>query len=398
MSDTQTFDIAVVGAGVVGLTTALALASLGFSIALLDKPAKVDFAAEMEFDPRVFAITQHSRNFFDELDAWQAMVSQRVSPYRQMKVWDGSGNGKIEFAARDIAMPELGYIVEQRVILQALNQVVAKQENIIRLAAANALLLRDESDTHQLTLDDGSQIQAQLIVAADGANSWVRRQAQIELHQQDYGHHAIVATVKTEQPHASTAYQRFLPTGPLAFLPLVEPSTSSIVWSQDSEKAQELFALEDVKFCQQLSQGLDYRLGEIVATSKRYIFPLAMRHAKEYVKTGIVLVGDAAHTVHPLAGQGVNLGLLDAQVLTNCLRRISDKQRSIRRKENLRRYERERKSHNWLMIAAMDGFKRLFASSNPGLYWLRNSGLNACDAMGWMKRIFMSSAGSSVLG
>ena len=248
---------------------------------------------------------------------------------------------------------------------------------------------RDASGRMEISLEDGTSLRADLMVAADGALSPVRELLGFATREWDYGHRAIVTTVAVEQPHQYTAWQRFLPSGPLAFLPLPEGGGQhfcSIVWSLQEELVDDLLALDDEAFCLELGNAIEHRLGAVQASAQRYAFPLRQRHAIDYVQPGVALVGDAAHTIHPLAGQGINLGLLDVMVLAEEVLASCEAGGSPGTIETLRRYQRRRKGDNLLMMAAMDGFKRLFEQQAPPLRWLRNAGMRQVGRMLPVKR------------
>jgi 2-octaprenylphenol hydroxylase len=309
-----------------------------------------------------------------------------------MTVWDELGTAQINFDAAEIYQDALGCIVENQTIVSALQAVLREQENLQcfygqKIKSINALAA--ESGQHALMLESGQQVRCQLLVAADGAMSRIRQWAGMPTREWDYQHEAIVATVETEKPHAFTAWQRFSESGPLAFLPLADANSSghfcSIVWSQDTARAHRLMALDDAAFLAELEAAIEARLGKLVAISPRHAFPLRQRHAKTYVKPGLVLVGDAAHTIHPLAGQGVNLGFKDVSVLADILKQAERQSLDVNNMLLLKRYQRQRQGDNLLMMAAMEGFKRLFAQPDPVVRWLRNSGMDWVNRQGFLK-------------
>ena len=323
------------------------------------------------------------------------MVARRVSPYVEMEVWDGTGTGRIHFAADAVHEPVLGHIVENRVIQDALLERVQESGAVTPVAGASLAALAREGDAWRVTLADGRELDAPLVVAADGAHSAVRRLAGCETREWDYLHHAIVTSVRCAAPHRRTAWQRFTEHGPLAFLPLVRGDDEhwcSIVWSVTPDEAERLMALSDEAFAGALGRAFEQRLGPIEAVDPRLCIPLRQRHAKRYVQAGLALVGDAAHTIHPLAGQGVNLGFLDAAVLAEVLLAARARGESLADLRVLGRFERRRMPQNLGMMAAMEGFERLFQADALPVRWLRNLGLRQVDALPGAKALFMRQA------
>lgn len=409
MSDTQArrldYDVIVAGGGLVGASFALALADSGLRIALVDSQDLGKLAAQVpsaeRFDPRVSAITPASAAFLETLGVWQGVRERRCMPYTDMHVWDADGTGSIHFSAQEIHAPALGFIVENAILLAALYVRIAQTANIDVVApvALNGLDLSNAQQQVSITLEDGRSISAALVVAADGANSKVRELAGFKTKEWDYEHQAIVTTVKTELPHGATAIQRFMDEGTLAFLPLqyggdasAAQQYCSIVWSVLPTYAQSLMAMDDADFARHLQAAIENKLGKIEHLDTRYSFALRQRHAVDYVQSGIALIGDAAHTIHPLAGQGVNLGFLDASVLAEEVRRSHAKHLAIGDLRFLRRYQRRRIGHNLGMMWVMEGFKRLFADQPLPLRWLRNAGMSGLDRTGIIKHQLMRSA------
>ena len=389
-------DIIIVGAGMVGSTLALALQDAGLTIKLVDAgPLDVQpFIPTDPFEPRVSALSAASQRILERVGAWPGIVERRVSPYRDMHVWDGSGTGQIHFSAASVHAEVLGHIVENRVVQDALLDAL-KGCDSIELISARLEQLRQTESGWTLTLDDGQQLSAGLVVAADGANSAVRRLAGCETREWDYLHHAIVTSVRCVEPNQQTAWQRFTDDGPLAFLPLQREGDEhwcSIVWSVTEGEAQRLMALDDEGFRQALGRAFEYRLGEVLEVDPRLCIPLRQRHAKRYAQPGLALIGDAAHTIHPLAGQGVNLGLLDAAVLAEVLLSAIGRGAPLGDPRVLARFERRRMPHNLSMMAAMEGFERLFQADNLPLRWLRNAGLKGIEALPEAKAMFVRQA------
>jgi 2-octaprenylphenol hydroxylase len=401
VAEPRHFDVAIIGAGIAGASLALALRGEGLSVGLIE--ARSPDAAPLplalgvhDFDPRVSALTPRSRDFLATLGAWEAIAAYRTCAYRHMTVWDAQGTGQIEFDAADVEAAELGHIVENRNIAHALLTGVARCANISLLAPqVLQSCSRLDSGRMHLTLEDGEELRAQLVVAADGAQSRVRDMMGFRCREWDYGHRAIVATVEVERSHAHTAWQRFLPSGPLALLPLPGDARHhycSIVWSLQTHLVDDLLALDERHFCAELEKASEARLGAVLGSSRRFAFPLRQRHAVDYVQPGIALVGDAAHTIHPLAGQGINLGLQDVAVLAQEIVSGHHCAVSPGQLELLQRYQRRRKGDNLLMMAAMDGFKRLFEHPSLPLRWLRNEGLRTVDSLLPLKRQLMRRA------
>lgn len=377
-------DVAVVGAGMVGASLALRLAHEGFDVALIESREPPLWNANDEVDLRVVAIAPSSVDFLNRTGAWNAIASSRASPYRMMRVWDSIAPGELTFDAADRGEASLGYIVENRLIQSVLWQELQRARIALRVPA-KVEATESNADRRALTLDDGTTLNARIVVAADGAESTLRDLLRIDTNTRDYGQRAIVAHVKTERAHESTAWQRFLPNATLAFLPLAD-GRASIVWSVPTNEAERLLALDDAAFCRELGTAFDFRLGAIEATTKRAAVPLRMRLAKSYIAPRFVLIGDAAHVVHPLAGQGVNLGLRDAAELADILIDARDAKRDFAAEHILRRYERRRRSDDTLSAYAFDTIQRVFGSDFPPLAALRGAGLAIADRIAPLKR------------
>jgi 2-octaprenylphenol hydroxylase len=277
------------------------------------------------------------------------------------------------------------------VIIKGLHHRLAEQKNITAFWPRRSTKLELNVSQTRLTLEDGTELQARLLVGADGARSWVRQQAGISVKGWDYDQVALVTWVKPEMFHQETAWQRFLATGPLAFLPLTE-GYCSIVWSTSPAHAAQLQAMDPDRFAQELQAAFENKLGAIEAVGPRAMFPLRSFETQHYILPRLALVGDAAHTIHPLAGQGVNLGLADMASLVQVLTEAQQQQRDIGSEKILRRYERWRRADNRSMLLAMDGFKRLFSTDQSLLRWVRNLGLNLTDRSLPIKRLIMHQA------
>ncbi|MDA7088804.1 2-octaprenyl-3-methyl-6-methoxy-1,4-benzoquinol hydroxylase [Pseudomonas sp. SA3-5] len=389
-------DLIIVGAGMVGSALALALQEQGLDILLIDGgPLSVKpFDPLAAFEPRVSALSIASQRVLERLGVWQGVAARRSSPYAEMRVWDGSGTGQIHFSAASVHAETLGHIVENRVVQDALLERL-HDGNVGLLNNARLEQLRRSGDDWLLTLTDGRQLRTPLLVAADGANSAVRRLAGCATREWDYLHHAIVTSVRCAEAHQATAWQRFTDDGPLAFLPLAGPAGEhwcSIVWSATPSEAERLMALDDAGFCVELGKAFEHRLGAVLHADPRLCIPLRQRHAKRYIEDGLALIGDAAHSIHPLAGQGVNLGFLDAAVLAEVLLHALARGERLADERVLSRYERRRMPHNLAMMAAMEGFERLFQADPLPLRWLRNAGLNWVDELPEAKALFVRQA------
>ncbi|MCL1045430.1 FAD-dependent monooxygenase [Shewanella electrodiphila] len=390
MFQTQTYDVAIVGGGMVGLATAIGLAEANLNVVVIDAGQTEAVSGEPRL--RVSAINKASERLLTNLGAWQYIDQARTAPYQKMAVWDKDGLGKIAFDAASISEPSLGAIIENQSISYALAKRTSELTNITHLEGQRLERIAFGERESWLTLDNGENLSAALVVAADGANSWVRTQCQIPLTFWDYGHHAIVATIRTSQPHEDTARQVFLADGPLALLPLYEDNLCSIVWSVSPQEAERLLALSPEEFSKALTAASDGRLGICEQVSERQSHPLRMRYARHFARHRLLLAGDAAHTIHPLAGQGVNLGFLDAASIIETVSELHDAGKDLGDYANLRALERWRKAEAIEMISAMEGFKRLFAGSNPVKKALRDLGLNLIDNVAGLKTVFIKQA------
>lgn len=401
MNGSDPLDILIVGAGIAGSALALGLADSGYRIGLvepqsLERRALPAGTGLGDFDTRVSALTPRSVDLLNTLGAWPDIVGYRQCPYSHMTVWDAEGTGRIEFDADDLGVAALGHIVENRAIVDALLARLSENRDLALYSPDRLTTCERQPDgTLRLLLDSGRELSARLVVGADGALSRVRELLAFQTREWDYGHRAIVATVAVARPHQSTAWQRFLPSGPLAFLPL--PSTGneslcSIVWSLQEGLVDPLLAMDDAAFCAELDRAFEGTLGGVTGVSSRTAFPLRQRHATDYVQAGVALVADAAHTIHPLAGQGINLGLQDIAVLAEELKWARERDLAPGSLAVLRRYQRRRKGENLLMMGAMDGFKRLFEQRSLPVRWLRNAGMRGVDALLPVKQRLMRHA------
>lgn len=409
MADHQ-YDVVVAGAGMVGAAFAALLATKELAakeqaaneqgkslrIAILEaRPFQMPDLSE-HFDPRVVALAEPSRQLLEDVGVWSQIATRRACAYQRMEVWESDGTGHIEFDCVEVRQSSLGHIVENALIVDGLLQKIEMLDNVDLLCPVKLTGLETTKDGVVISLEDGATIFTKLLAAADGAQSKVRELCGLQLRQWEYGHHAIFTSITTEAEHNFTARQRFLPDGTLAFLPLETEQGDchqcSIVWSQQEEVAESLMALDDNKFCTALEQAGSHCLGKIVAVDKRYKIPLKQRHAVDYVVPGIALMGDAAHTIHPLAGQGVNLGFQDVITLMEEVERAVSRGLSPGDMLALGRYQRRRKPHNLGTMAVMEGFKQLFEDQPLPVRLLRNDGMSAINRLGPVKNLLVRQA------
>lgn len=381
----QSVDVAIVGGGMVGLAVACGLQGSGLRVAVLEQRVPEPLAADAPPQLRVSAINAASEKLLTRLGVWQDILSRRASCYHGMEVWDKDSFGHISFDDQSMGYSHLGHIVENSVIHYALWNKAQQSSDITLLAPAELQQVAWGENETFLTLKDGSMLTARLVIGADGANSWLRNKADIPLTFWDYQHHALVATIRTEEPHDAVARQVFHGEGILAFLPLSDPHLCSIVWSLSPEEAQRMQQASEDEFNRALNIAFDNRLGLCKVESARQVFPLTGRYARQFAAHRLVLVGDAAHTIHPLAGQGVNLGFMDAAELIAELKRLHRQGKDIGQYIYLRRYERSRKHSAALMLAGMQGFHDLFSGTNPAKKLLRDIGLKLADTLPGVK-------------
>lgn len=386
-------DVAVVGAGMVGLSLACLLAKQGKSLAIIDRNEISAFKAGQEYDARVTAVSPGSQAIFEYVDAWSRMQQKRVAPFSTMSVWDEGSTAKINFNAADVHQPHLGHIVENFVIQSSLHEVLQSYENVQWLMPESVSNIFTNEENVEIVLDSQKTIQAKLLVGADGGHSTIRNLSGIAYKEKYYQQLGLVARVETEYAHENTAWQRFLQTGPLALLPLnngqENQNMCSIVWSVSEDYADDLMKLDEHEFADALTAASDMQLGNIVLRSKCAAFPLISGQAERMVQTRLALVGDAAHALHPLAGQGANLGFTDAAVLADVL---ANSERDLGSYKVLRKYERARVGETQIMQKAMDAFVAGFGSTSAPIVAARNYALNAADRMQAVKKFFMRQA------
>ena len=382
------FDIVIVGGGITGLAAAALLARSGQQEAL--RVTLVDAAARPRFDPaadvqlRVSAIATGSADLLDTLGAWQHIVSTRSCAYEHMRVWDAAdevdGPSTLRFDADEFAIPHLGFIVENQLVQDALLRILDRSEVNLRFSCPIKSFDRD-GERVALTLEDGRAIDCDLVIAADGAGSFVRNAAGIEVSRMPYAQTAFVTHLQPERDHGRTARQRFLADGPLGMLPL-EDGRISIVWSTTPASADRAMSASDDELGDMLTDASDYVLGNLAVAGPRGTFPLVAQHARNYVLPRLALIGDAAHAVHPLAGQGANLGLQDAQALSRVIEQATANGEHPGDRPVLRRYERARKGANATMMHFMTVLNRLFASDSATVGELRRAGMRLFNVSG----------------
>jgi 2-octaprenyl-3-methyl-6-methoxy-1,4-benzoquinol hydroxylase/2-octaprenylphenol hydroxylase len=374
----------------VGAACALALARRGFAVALVEAHEPAPWVAGEPEDLRVIALARSSARLLEELGVWRDIEAARVSPYRCMRVWDAASGAEIAFDAAQEGRAQLGWIVENKLVARTLWDSL-DAAGVRRVCPAQITAFARREDRVTLDLADGSAVSAALLVIADGAGSRLRQQADIRVRGRDYHQRAVVAHVATERPHEATAWQRFTREGPIALLPLGD-GRSSIVWSLPEARAREVLALDDEGFREAAGLAADFRLGRITATTPRASFPLRLQLAKTYATDRCVLLGDAAHAVHPLAGQGANLGLRDVAELAGVLGEARANGRDFTAPHVLHRYARRRRAAATIDARSFDALERMFAWQAPGWTALRGLGIRAVNRFGPLKRALAAHA------
>ncbi|WP_370277858.1 UbiH/UbiF/VisC/COQ6 family ubiquinone biosynthesis hydroxylase [Pontibacterium sp.] len=373
------YDVLIVGGGMVGATIACALGGSDLSVGVLEYQYPKGFDLEQPRDLRVSAISVASQNVIDMVGAWEGILSRRSCPYRRMKVWESDEQrAATEFVSDDISEPYLGHIVENRIIQLALLERMAAFDNVDLICPAKTVSIDYSPGASVVTLEDGTELVGRLLVAADGGESRVRQAAGIGVRKWDYEQNALVASVITDYPQQDITWQQFTATGPLAFLPLPGPH-ASLVWYNTPQNVKRLMALPVNQFMAELTETFPESLGKIDTLLERGFFPLRRQHALEYAKEGVVLAGDAAHMIHPLAGQGVNIGMLDAAALAETILLAQRKGKDITSLAVLKEYEKQRRNHNLVMMQTMDLFYRVFSNDNMPLKVMRNIGLGLAE-------------------
>ncbi|WP_151960899.1 FAD-dependent monooxygenase [Acinetobacter bereziniae] len=399
MIEQNILDVIVIGGGLVGGLTALLLAQGGVQATVLDAAPILDKQKVLaQANPRVLALSQATIHLLKTVNVWDKIA--RKMPYTGMQVWNKNGYGEINFGQESINFPtdehSLGSMVEPSLLNLAIQQQMLEQLNDYR-TEVKVVRVEQGVGCWIIHLADGSQLKTKLVIGADGANSFVREQAFIDYDILDYQQAGLTCAIRTTKPHHYVARQIFHPTGPLAFLPMasLNPQQAehwiSIVWTLPDDYADEYASLNDVNFCQLLTRESHHMLGEIIEATPRAKFPLKARAAQRYVKEGLALIGDAAHVIHPLAGQGVNIGCLDAAVLCDVL--LQDKKRGVwAHQQTLKRYEHTRKGQNDAMMHSMSMIGFLETAEFFPMIWARNFGLKQVENTLLLKDQFLTKA------
>ena len=371
------FDVVIVGGGMVGAAVACSLGGSDIKVAVVERTLPEAFDATQPHDLRVSALSIASKNILETIGAWGGVLRRRSCPFKRMRVWETAGD--TEFNSDDINYPELGFIVENRITQLALLERLVEFDNIELIApAAIKNINYSGSEQTVLELEDGSELQARLLVAADGGNSRVRQTVGLGVNSWDYKQHAMVIYIETEYGQQDITWQRFVPSGPQAFLPLTG-HYGSIVWYNSADEVRRLKTLSNEDLITELTATFPDCLGKVKQVLGVASFPLKRQHAQQYVKPGVVLVGDAAHMINPLAGQGVNIGLLDAAALGEVLIDARVKGENIDDITVLKRYEKMRRNENLRMMTVMDAFYRVFSNEVFPVKFFRNLGLGLAE-------------------
>ncbi|GAB4254937.1 MAG: 2-octaprenyl-3-methyl-6-methoxy-1,4-benzoquinol hydroxylase [Methylomicrobium sp.] len=387
------FDVVIVGGGMVGSAVACGLGESGLRVAVIERAFPLAFSADQPHDLRVSALSIASRKILESIGAWQGIGERRYCPFRRMRVWEAAGD--TEFRSDEIDCEALGYIVENRITQLALLERLQSFGNLHLFCPAHIQRIEylGEKNGHRSTveLSDGTVLSTKLLIGADGGNSRVRQAADIGVTSWDYQQQALVIYVETDYPQQDITWQRFMPSGPQAFLPLTG-QYGSLVWYNSPDEVRRLKLLTESELLDELTEAFPSCLGRINAILGTASFPLKRQHAQRYVKQGVALVGDAAHMINPLAGQGVNIGLLDAAALVEVIIEAARAGRDFAALMELRRYEKARRVDNLRMMTLMDVFYKVFSNDIAPVKLIRNIGLGLAERIGPAKKTVMKIA------
>tara|TARA_Y100001960_G_scaffold193866_1_gene202960 strand:- start:3071 stop:4240 length:1170 start_codon:yes stop_codon:yes gene_type:complete len=385
------FDVVIIGGGIVGSSLALSLKKCNLNIALIESRPPSTIPNDKSWDNRIYAISPGSVSFLESIKVWSVIKESRITPVYDMEIFGDDNSAHLDFSAYDVGRTELAFIVENRQLQAAAWNELKKQDTNIELFCPIQCTSIEWNETQaNIHLSDGKLLQTALVIGADGVNSWVRNKAEIEASQHSYEQSAMVANFNSDLPHQNIARQWFLRDGVLALLPLPDQKVS-MVWSANANKATNLSSLSDKDLCQQVEEASNNALGKLQITTRPVSFPLNSIRVKSLVKPRLALIGDAAHGIHPLAGQGVNLGLRDVRQLVSTI---------IERREQedcgdymlLRQYERARKEDILTMELTTDSLQKLFNSKNLTISRLRNLGLRITNQLPLLKKRLMHNA------
>ena len=385
----KNYDVCVVGGGMVGAAVGCCLGNSSLRVAVIERALPEAFSPDQAHDLRVSALSIASRNIMQMVGAWDGVTSRRYCPFRRMRVWEAQGDA--EFNSKDIKRDELGYIVENRITQLAFLERLSAFKNIDLICPSEIKKISYIANQPEIEMDNGSVLSPRLLVAADGGQSKVRQAVGLGVTSWDYQQHAMVIYIETEYGQQDITWQHFVPSGPQAFLPL-SGNFGSVVWYNSPDEVNRLKALSHGALLAELTQTFPDCLGEVKRVIATASFPLKRQHAQSYIKPGVVLVGDAAHMINPLAGQGVNIGLLDAAALAQVLVEANDKGQDIASLAVLQRYEKMRRNENLKMMTIMDAFYRVFSNKVLPLKLLRNLGLGIAERVTPVKNKVMRQA------